>query len=48
MKLIWQDECPSDGEWYLLRFYRVFPYGYPYSYVPNIHNQYILILQKPK
>jgi len=26
----------------------VFPYGYPYSYVPNIHNQYILILQKPK
>lgn len=25
-----------------------FPYGYPYSYVPNIHNQYILILQKPK
>jgi hypothetical protein len=22
MKLIWQDECPSDGEWYLLRFYR--------------------------
>jgi len=24
---------------------RVFPYGYPYSYVPNIHHQYILILQ---
>ena len=21
------------------------PYGYPYSYVPNIHHQYILILQ---
>lgn len=30
------------------RHKRVFPYGYPYSYVPNIHNQYILILQKPK
>lgn len=27
---------------------RVFPYGYPTSYVPNIHHQYILILQKPK
>jgi DNA modification methylase len=26
----------------------VFPYGYPYAYVPNIHNQFILILQKPK
>jgi DNA modification methylase len=26
----------------------VYPYGYPYSYVPNIHNQYILMLQKPK
>lgn len=30
------------------RHKRVFPYGYPYAYVPNIHNQYILILQKPK
>jgi len=30
------------------RHKRVFPYGYPYSYVPNIHNQFILILQKPK
>ena len=27
---------------------KVYPYGYPYSYVPNIHNQFILILQKPK
>jgi DNA modification methylase len=26
----------------------VFPYGYPYAYVPNIHNQFILILQKPR
>lgn len=30
------------------RHKKVFPYGYPYSYVPNIHNQFILILQKPK
>lgn len=25
---------------------KVFPYGYPYAYVPNIHNQYIIIMQK--
>lgn len=25
---------------------RVFPYGYPYGYVPNLHHQYILILKK--
>jgi DNA modification methylase len=30
------------------RHKRIFPYGYPYSYVPNIHNQFILILHKPK
>ncbi|WP_170401501.1 DNA methyltransferase [Ruegeria arenilitoris] len=30
------------------RHKKVYPYGYPYSYVPNIHNQFILILQKPK
>lgn len=30
------------------RHKKIFPYGYPFSYVPNIHNQYILILQKPK
>lgn len=29
------------------RHKKIFPYGYPYSYVPNIHNQFILILQKP-
>ena len=28
------------------RHKRVFPYGFPYSYVPNIHHQYILILRK--
>lgn len=30
------------------RHKKIFPYGYPYSYVPNIHNQFILILQKPQ
>ena len=30
------------------RHKKVYPYGYPYSYVPNIHHQYILIIQKPK
>jgi len=25
---------------------RVFPYGFPYSYVPNLHHQYIIILRK--
>jgi DNA modification methylase len=25
---------------------RVFPYGFPYSYVPNMHHQYIVILAK--
>ncbi len=24
------------------------PYGYPYSYVPNVHHQYILIFQRTK
>lgn len=27
---------------------KLFPYGYPFSYVENIHHQYILILQKNK
>jgi len=27
------------------RHKKIFPYGYPASYVPNIHHQYILILQ---
>ena len=25
---------------------RVFPYGFPHAYVPNLHHQYIVILQK--
>ena len=28
------------------RHKRVFPYGYPHSYVPNLHHQYIVILAK--
>lgn len=28
------------------RHKRVFPYGYPYAYVPNVHHQNILVLQK--
>ena len=27
---------------------KIFPYGYPYAYVPNIHHQYIMILQNSK
>lgn len=30
------------------RHKRVFPYGYPYAYVPNIHHQYIVLLQNGK
>lgn len=26
----------------------LFPYGYPYSFVENIHHQYVLIFQKPR
>jgi len=27
---------------------KLFPYGYPYSYVENIHHQYVLVFKKPK
>ena len=30
------------------RHKKIFPYGYPYSYVPNMHHQYIIILQSQK
>ena len=30
------------------RHKRIFPYGYPYAYVPNIHNQFIVLLQNTK
>lgn len=28
------------------KFKRVFPYGYPHAFVPNIHHQYALVFQK--
>ncbi len=28
------------------KFKRVFPYGYPHSYVPNIHHQYAMVFQR--
>ena len=30
------------------RHKRIFPYGYPFAYVPNVHNQFIVILQNMK
>jgi hypothetical protein len=27
---------------------RLYPYGYPYAYVENIHHQYIVIFRKPR
>lgn len=30
------------------RHKRIFPYGYPFSFVPNIHHQFILVLQNEK
>lgn len=30
------------------RHKRIFPYGYPYAFVPNIHNQFIVVLQNIK
>lgn len=30
------------------RHKRVFPYGYPYAYVPNVHHQNIVIMRKPR
>lgn len=27
---------------------RLFPYGYPYAYVPNIHHQFLLIFKRPR
>ena len=27
---------------------KLYPYGYPYDFVPNIHHQFILIFRKPK
>lgn len=30
------------------RHKRIFPYGYPYAFVPNIHHQYIVLMQNMK
>jgi len=30
------------------RHKKVYPYGYPFAFVPNVHHQYILILQKDR
>jgi DNA modification methylase/transcriptional regulator with XRE-family HTH domain len=30
------------------RHKRIFPYGYPYAYVPNLHHQYILVMQNER
>lgn len=30
------------------RHKKIFPYGYPYAYVPNIHHQFILIFQNER
>jgi DNA modification methylase len=27
---------------------KLYPYGYPFAYVPNLHHQYIVILRKPR
>jgi hypothetical protein len=27
---------------------RLYPYGYPAAYVPNLHHQFVLIFRKPK
>jgi DNA modification methylase len=27
---------------------KLYPYGYPATYVPNMHHQYVLVLRKPK
>jgi DNA modification methylase len=27
---------------------RLYPYGYPFAFVPNLHHQYVLIVRKPK
>lgn len=46
-------ELEAAGSWTLKgikimyqKHKRVFPYGYPYSYVPNLHHQYALIMQR--
>lgn len=48
-------DLPTDSPWVLQavnillqNHKRLFPYGYPYAYVPNIHHQFVLIFKRPK
>lgn len=47
-------ELPARSSWILQtvnvlvqNHKRLFPYGYPYAYVPNIHHQFVLIFKRP-
>lgn len=47
------DALESSGQWQLKginimyqKHKRVFPYGYPHAYVPNLHHQYAMIFQR--
>jgi DNA modification methylase len=48
-------DLPLRSEWILQavniilqNHKRLFPYGYPYAYVPNIHHQFLLIFKRPR
>lgn len=48
-------ELPASSGWILQavnvilqNHKRLFPYGYPYAYVPNIHHQFLLIFKRPR
>ncbi len=48
-------ELPLNSKWVLQavnvvlqNHKRLFPYGYPYAYVPNIHHQFLLIFKRPR
>jgi DNA modification methylase len=45
---IGQDRLALEGITILEQRHKaLYPYGYPYAYVPNVHHQYILILRRP-
>lgn len=48
-------ELPANSGWVLQavnvvlqNHKRLYPYGYPYAYVPNIHHQFLLIFKRPR
>lgn len=48
-------DLPSSSGWLLQavnvvlqNHKRLYPYGYPYAFVPNIHHQFVLIFKKPR